>query len=888
MSTLRLALSILLLLSFATPLAAQQSIVRLDIDVLQSAAMNPAMRVQSMACSHDTCIVVFGGMRDSASTVAWPSIYWSRSIGTKRDGVFRVLPDWARPTGALAVAPDRGGFLVVWADAGGGRPGVFAARLDGTGAIAAAPWLVFESQASALRLFDASDGHLLVVGTADTQAIVHSMRGLQTSLLDTLINGIKSIVRIHGWNSIVAITYNGITELRDIDSYALVGRTFATRFGGTYRFESDGGLWTMIDSTLSYYARFDDLNPASTVTTEPILTPFARGVWIARNSNSDIEIAYVMMDRDMRATVKRRRLDSNGKMQPVADETFDFYKGGWDITSSSLRMYRVETAGMRVPAVRFEYSYTEVWTGNGRSGTTYGAIVIEPDGRTHFMLEEGPWIPIDASGDGLPIRLHRIAASAGDQLQASVIASGLRHDFAVPFAKVRVESNQRLPAIVKGDSGLVITWIEEPPNVRRSAQIARWSDANRSLTITGSIKERSTGVGTEYSQEARVAQWRHSGASIVTLVESEVNRPARQSHPAWDAASWSARRTSPAGVWDAKALGTFKVDYMSRPPLPAGGRFFYLSAYDPARDEVLMLAANGLDDLALHGIASTTARSWSFTLPVNVSTAIALVPIDSAIALMIFGDTLRRVTSSARVDLPNRLIHPIRSGDVIVREFAPSFLHVRNDSGSVTIDRYALDGTLLGNAAWRVDRGVTGYMLAQRRVDSVIAIVWSEGSNVRLTLLDSRLGVRIADSILARSDGEVARPYAAFIGDELVVAWEDWLAVGSDIAMMRDALGTMPASIATPTRSDQINAPMVRVPERVISNGRIALELRRGLAGPMHVGIFDARGRCAHQETIDVTGRTVNLQVEGLSAGAYFVRAVADGESTVVRVAIIQ
>ncbi|HVK38904.1 MAG TPA: hypothetical protein VNA88_10255 [Candidatus Kapabacteria bacterium] len=450
------------------------------------------------------------------------------------------------------------------------------------------------------------------------------------------------------------------------------------------------------------------------------------------------------------------------------------------------------------------------------------------------------------------------------------------------FVRINVGAAQRAPAVIGAADGFAVFWIEEAPGVPRALTAALWDGVSDTVAITGVIKERFSERPPEYRSESRVGHLRYPGVSIVTQVATEMNHPERQSLPAWDKATWSAHRGSPVPGWDGVTLGGFEIPYMSgRSPYPAGGLYFHTSQYDPVRDEVVLLAAEGLDSLVLAGLSAASLPPWRFTVPVMSPSAI--VPVAERDVVAIFGDSLVRVTALGSIPIARRLDAVVGRFDAVARLLDESFVHLSIDSTVATMRRYSFDGEMRASVRFRVAAELAGAMIAQRPSDSSIAIVSSDGSTIRLTLLDRELGMRIEDSVLVRSDGDVRAPQASFIDGELVVVWEDALEGDPDIAIARAVIDDVPAGLSREPIADQAVAPFVRVIEQVIRGGRIELEVAEHRGAPIAIELIDTRGAVVARGSVGERSRDV-LDVDRLPAGPYLVRATRSGAVVTSRI----
>lgn len=874
------------LVALSLPLGAQPSLVRLKIGA-SVPTLDSALRVQAAACVDDRCLVAYGGMRDSADLVAWPTVYWTRVVNGVADTVSRMLPEWSRPTGPIAVAPDlNGGFLLLWTDAGSADTSLLGLRLDSLGLPTATAWTVSAGPFRTLRVFDGNDGHLVIAEKSDTSAIVLRLRGYTTAVIDTIAVGASRAWRAHGLDDVVAIPTSSDTtaafELRAVDTWSPLGIAPAVRFRRAHRFESDGGLWTVLDSTLQYFTRFDDASPARSVSTRDIATAFRDALWITKPADSSIALEYVRFGSRLEILVRRREVQGDTLGPEIERPTLMVYYDTPQSVYFGLRAWSFVTAGVRAPVLRFEYTYNSSNNGNNYSGIIGASVVIDESGRGYAVRDIGLWKPVDAEAGGSPISLYRIFTLASQTIHLRTTLRLGSIPVASPIALTRVETGQRAPAVAAGRDGYGLFWIEEVPNVPRALKAARWNGVADTVTVTGSIEEYFAERPPEYRTENRVGHLRYPGASVGIQIMTEMSHPERLSHPAWDKASWSAHRGSPLPGWGALPVGALEVPYMSgRPPYPAGGGYFHTSLYDPVRDEVVLLAAEGLDDLVLAGVPTAPSVPWRLTLPVMSPTAI--VPVGERDIVALFGDSLVRVSATGSRRLSRRLEIPVRLGDGIARQFDESFLHLRIDTTVATMRRYSLDGELRARVQFRVARGLAGSMIAVRASDSAIAIVSSDGRAIRLTLLDRELGVRIEDSVLVRSDGDVRAPQASFIDGELVVVWEDVLEGDPDIAIARAVIDDVPAGLSRETIAGRAVAPFVRVIDPVIRGGRIELEVVGRTGAPIAIELVDARGAVVARATVGERRRDV-LDVDRLPAGPYLVRATRSGAVVTSRI----
>jgi hypothetical protein len=900
-SALRALLAIPAIVASSLICGAQPRI--LNLDPLMP-LMNASMRVQRVACVGDTCIVVYGMTRAVSRRAVVATLHWRRIVGGVEDSLSGALPAEARPTASVAVAAIAGGVRVVWDDERSDAAGIYAMDIATDGDVVTPPRRILAARLDSMRLFGSNDDQLLLGRASAGEMIAVRLSGppILGAMIDIVAAGAPSVAwRAHAIGDLVAIPDGDSLRFRDVETYELFGCAAAERFRRPFRLESDSSLWVCGDSTLEFFTRFDAPIAARSYPRPPMTVQMPGALWIVRMPDSAIAIASAYEYRS--ATYSRDlgiatcRLLKDGTFTPSAIDTSVVIEG-WPPISFSLKWFSVQSLGVASRGIEFQFEM-EYRVSHGapvEREAVNRSFVVTRDGRLRFFPGHVTWSPNDEPGSGLPIGVRREALPGVESVRLVRVEPPRDVYVRDSVVHVSIGTPQYQPSVVEGDSGFVVAWLDVPPGELQRGLVARWD--GRADTVTGV-------AWTQEWWEERIGSIRrfsigmnaHPGAAVLTTVYSEATQGEKPSHGSQRTETWAASLATPSGTWAKSEVGSITIrSYEPSPPgfTPAGGVYFHSTSYDPRRREIALLAAVDTSRFIAMAIDHLGRQTWELTFPMISGRTI--VPVDSARILIVDGDSIWRANSAGTAKLPARLVEPLINvgwnivGGRLARLLDDSFIQLAVDSsGSVRIHHYGIDGSHRRTTSFTGPAGATWYMTAQRPSDSSIAIAWSVGRQLHITLLDRMLVVRTADSVVAAAPVAVGYPACAFIDDSLVIAYESHDSSGSDIGIVRLVLPSLPATAPSEPSGSDGRTSLAVLRSTPASDG-FFVESARALPDGFRIDVADASGAIvASQARVGRIGTgEILLSRRTLPPGVYLVRVASSGRVEVLRGVVLR
>ncbi len=689
-----------------------------------------------------------------------------------------LCPEGARPYEFVQVVPLNRSFLVVWNDRRSGAAGTYA-RVVGLNGEGTPEVKIWDRGVDSVGMAVAEAGADLVLCWSDAGG----SDGIYASRVDR--NGARigpavrlSQGRLAGVRRPLLPAGGTVLDCGNAPPVVLGASGQIIDLAGArgklllpYFIDENGMVTTLQDNTVRQYRTILDSVPFRTI---PVTIPAGaiRGSAIAlSDSLGRIQILYNAGGGNAHGPMQAVR-SALYRISEIAPGVFGapsqltgipiiWADGHCDYVSAEAKGATVVRGPGNNYRIELTFSTTHTIDCSGIKETHSGETTVVYPINGNGGLLSGPF-PVSSGlhPDGMLFRVPSFDAS-----EVEVVAGKERKRLRASVHRQVVNGPQQSPMIQTFGGDILIGWLSA--GLDTSALLARWQGGDRIEAIS------SLSLGGKQNTKTMFCL---GGRMMLRVSMKGGSYDSTGRYVARDDLSYVA--ATPAG-WKPFLTGPRKI--LGTPLLfsayPEKGRDVVLgSGYDRNGDEIYEgLNLIGFDTLGRETWRIDSTKRLSIGSG-DITSRLAMIPVGTA-ELVFIGDLTSRLTADTLVQLstkgipPNAVHLPMLGGRYLQG-------HIGNP---VTLDLYDRNGVALHKTTLPPISASFPPYIVQNPADSGIAILYGGDGGVKLVTLDKELNVVDSTRVISATQGTVGKVVAAFKGDSLYVAWEDFRNSTADI-----------------------------------------------------------------------------------------------------------